>query len=80
MNGLERSGEHSHDFLEAFWCDRGRGWHFINGVQRPLSPGSLFLVRADDSHCFSGTAEQSLRIVNVAFPITDVGRTCATVI
>jgi AraC-like DNA-binding protein/quercetin dioxygenase-like cupin family protein len=58
-------GMHRHDFVEIFWIDAGSGWHWINGHQRVARPGSITFVRADDEHTF--TADQSLRLVNVAF-------------
>ncbi len=67
LNHVGKPAEHWHDFLELFWCDRGRGWHWINGQQRPLAVGTLVLIRAQDVHGFSRSDDQPLRIFNVAF-------------
>ncbi len=73
INHFGRPSEHWHDFLEVFWCDRGRGWHWINNEQRELLPGTLVLINADDLHGFSRMHEQPLRIVNIAFAVNTWG-------
>jgi AraC family cel operon transcriptional repressor len=59
---------HDHDFIELFWIEAGRGWHFLNDDKRELSPGSLVCIRAKDRHAFSAASRREpLRMVNVAF-------------
>jgi AraC family cel operon transcriptional repressor len=59
---------HDHDFIELFWIEAGRGWHFFNDTRRELAPGSLLFIRANDRHAFSAAARRDpLRMVNVAY-------------
>jgi AraC family transcriptional regulator, dual regulator of chb operon len=57
---------HWHDFHEIFWVLDGRGWHWINGEKRELTPGLLVLVRAPDVHAFS-CDKGVLHFSNLAF-------------
>lgn len=59
---------HRHTFHELFWVEDGEGLHLINGEERPLTPGLLVLVRADDVHSFNTPRPgASVRFVNFAF-------------
>ena len=61
---------HTHEFHELFWVEEGEGVHHINGDARPLAPGSLVLVRADDVHGFSAARSgPPLRFCNFSFPV-----------
>lgn len=61
---------HTHDFVELFWVEEGEGEHVIGGEARPVGPGALCLVRADDVHGFSAARPGGLlRFINVAFPL-----------
>lgn len=60
---------HTHDFHELFWVEEGEGLQVVNEERRPLLPGLLVLVRADDAHGFSAARPGGLvRFVNFAFP------------
>lgn len=60
---------HDHDFHELFWVEEGEGFSITNGERRPLAPGLLVLVRADDAHGFSPLREgRPVRFANFAFP------------
>lgn len=60
---------HTHDFHELYWVEEGEGFSITNGERRPLAPGMLVLVRADDVHGFSAARDGgAVRFVNVAFP------------
>lgn len=62
---------HTHDHHELFWVEDGEGRHWVNGNRRPLPPGRLVLVRADDCHGFSAARPGGVvRFVNFAFPQT----------
>lgn len=58
---------HDHDYHEMFWVLRGRGDHRLNGRSSPLQAGVVQLIRPQDRHRVTGSAEAPLRIVNVAF-------------
>ncbi|MCZ7648629.1 MAG: helix-turn-helix transcriptional regulator [Planctomycetota bacterium] len=63
--------EHTHDFDEVFWVERGGALHRINGQTKALHAGDLVLMRAPDTHGFrvagqAGTAPV-FSLVNVAF-------------
>src|SRR5262245_52659380 len=58
---------HAHDFMELFWIESGRGWHWINGQRRELVERRLALVRADDQHAFSASDGRAMRLANFAF-------------
>ncbi len=54
---------HSHDYLELELFTEGSGRQWINGVQVPFSPGSLFLLTPGDHHRLeSDTPAQVLTI------------------
>lgn len=59
---------HDHDYHEVFWVTHGRGEHFLNGQTAPLQAGQLHLIRPQDRHRVTGSAEAPLRIANLAFP------------
>jgi len=59
---------HHHDYAEIFWIKDGEGIHLINGISLPISKGSLFIIRPEDSHTFKLTkSNQHLVITNLAF-------------
>lgn len=58
---------HDHDFHEVFWVTHGRGEHLINGQVSQLQAGQLHLIRPQDRHRVTGTADAPLRIQNLAF-------------
>lgn len=59
---------HTHTFHEVFWIEAGEGFHAINGHTRPMGPGYLALVRADDGHTFGArTPGGTIRLCNVPF-------------
>jgi AraC family cel operon transcriptional repressor len=62
---------HRHDFLEIFWVETGRGWEHRSDGVHALDPGRMVLLRADDTHSFSGLADDPLVIWNLAFPVAD---------
>ena len=60
---------HTHNHHELFWVEEGEGGHLVNGELRPLTPGLLVLVRAEDVHGFSAARPGAMvRFVNFAFP------------
>ena len=59
---------HDHDYHEVFWVTHGRGEHFLNGQTAPLQAGQLHLIRPQDRHRVTGSAQAPLRIANLAFP------------
>lgn len=65
------TGEHTHDFPELFWLERGRAIHQINGQPKELRPGDLVLIRPPDRHGFRAPAvrqgDTAFVMVNVAF-------------
>ena len=62
-------GLHTHDFLELFWVEQGRGLHRINGYDRLMETGYLSLIRAEDCHTFSALEPgHRVRFINFAFP------------
>lgn len=58
---------HYHDYAEIFWIDRGEGIHYINGVEHPVCPGVLYMIRPNDKHTFSANSKGGIRISNIAF-------------
>ena len=62
---------HTHDFHEVFWVEAGTGSMGTATGALPLAAGMLFLVKAADAHGFSGNPGSSLRVVNLAFAMTD---------
>jgi AraC family cel operon transcriptional repressor len=71
ISDLRTTGEmHTHDFHELFWVRGGQGIHSIGGQRRPLDPGMLVLIRADDAHFLVVPPNGSLRICNLAFPVS----------
>ncbi|NUN93740.1 MAG: AraC family transcriptional regulator [Verrucomicrobiae bacterium] len=59
---------HTHDFLEVFWIESGRGIHRLNGAMQRLSAGTLVLIRPSDAHAFHCEKGQPFRVTNIAFP------------
>ena len=59
---------HDHDYHEVFWVTHGRGEHFLNGQTAPLQAGQLHLIRPQDRHRVTGSAQAPLRLANLAFP------------
>ena len=59
---------HGHDFAEVFWIDAGRGTHRVNGVRVALRAGSLVFIRPSDVHAIEPSANETLRLTNIAFP------------
>ena len=57
---------HTHDFVELFLVERGRGWHRWNGRDLPLEHGSLVFVHADDVHCYRSAENTELIFINLA--------------
>lgn len=60
---------HDHDFAELFWVEDGEGIHDFNGTRRPLTRGTLVMLRPQDRHGFRNRAGSAFTIVNVAFPL-----------
>ena len=70
--------EHTHDFSEVFWIERGSCQHVINGQRLPLQRGDLVLIRPDDFHSFRdlapGTGGREICVlVNIAFATERLG-------
>lgn len=59
---------HDHDYHEVFWATRGSGEQRWNGRDLPLLAHTLYLVRPPDRHCVSGSLDDPMRVVNLAFP------------
>lgn len=60
---------HDHDYHEVFWVTRGRGRHLWNGRDSELHPGTIHLIRPQDRHRVTGSDDEPMWIVNVAFPV-----------
>lgn len=59
---------HDHDYHEVFWATRGAGRQRWNGREVPLLTNTLYLVRPQDRHRVTGSTENPIRIMNLAFP------------
>lgn len=59
---------HDHDYHEIFWATRGSGEQCWNGRDLPLVANTLYLVRPQDCHWVTGSRENPLRALNLAFP------------
>ena len=60
---------HCHSYCEAFWIEKGRCLHTINGQRQVLVPGDLTFIRANDVHTGAGLDELGYTMLNVAFPL-----------
>ena len=62
-----RNPLHCHDFPEVCWITGGEGWQLHPEGRTPLKPGTLLLVRPEDSHGFTASAPGGvLRLANLA--------------
>ena len=59
---------HCHAYSEAFWIEKGRCLHTINGRRQILVPGDLTFIRAEDVHTGAGMDDEGFTLVNVSFP------------
>lgn len=57
--------EHSHDFHELVMAKSGSGLHYVNGRPYHVSKGSVFYIRAGQSHGFDRS--DGLCLTNVVF-------------
>jgi len=64
-----RVAAHRHDFAELLWVVSGLGLHLVNGASQALTEGSLTFVRPDDCHAVQAAPGETLRFINVAFPL-----------
>jgi len=69
MSGARSGIAHAHRFRELFWILAGRGVHEVNGQCRELRPRMLVFVHEDDEHQTYPLRGESLRFVNLAFPL-----------
>ncbi len=60
---------HCHAYTEAFWIEKGRCLHTINGQRQVLVPGDLTFIRAHDVHTGAGLDGHGFTMLNVAFPL-----------
>lgn len=58
---------HTHDFVEVFWLEAGRGEHQINGEREPIDVGDVVFIRAADVHAFRAVDRAGLTLTNIAF-------------
>ena len=57
---------HWHDYYEIFLMLGGKGEHFVNGKQFPVSRGYLIFVRDSDLHDYK-CGEEGIEFLNLAF-------------
>ena len=63
---------HTHDFPELFLVERGSGTHTLPRERRRLVPDTVAFLLPEDTHGFSTRPDETLLIVNVAFPETEL--------
>ncbi len=68
----DRSGLHSHDFVETFWVEEGEATHLVNGKEFLLKKGDITFIRPDDLHSIKSRAKHHCKFVNVAFSLQDL--------
>ena len=56
---------HTHGFAEAFWIERGRCLHTVNGVEQLLAPGDLVFIRPTDVHVGHSPTAEGFTLMNV---------------
>lgn len=61
---------HRHDYAEVFWVESGEGEHLVNGACEELKPGTLCMIRPEDTHEIRARSIQGLVFVNVSFPVS----------
>ncbi len=64
----ERTRLHKHDFAELFWGVEGTGIHYINGRQKVIGTGMLYLLRHGDVHSVIASNDGSYAFNNLMFP------------
>lgn len=62
--------EHNHDFPECFLVTKGKGTHWVNGLEQDLFPGACVWIEAEDRHAFSAVGNQGLEFLNLAIEST----------
>jgi AraC-like DNA-binding protein/mannose-6-phosphate isomerase-like protein (cupin superfamily) len=62
---LHRVDVHWHDFYELAFVIEGKARHVLNGVDRQVEPGSVFLLTPTDFHELHAASEQPLTCYNV---------------
>ncbi len=67
---------HAHDFFELFLVTAGRVQHLTNGAEQPLSEGTMWLVRPEDTHCFRRIGAGETAFINLAFHPDAYGAAC----
>lgn len=58
---------HWHEFYELEFIIQGQGLHIINGVQQPLTSGSLVFLTPADFHEISPKENSIMELINVKF-------------
>lgn len=59
---------HSHNFAELFWGVEGRGVHKLNGKEKNISTGTLYLLRPNDVHSVCAAKDTPYAFNNLMFP------------
>ena len=70
--------QHSHDFVELFWIEAGRGWYWIDGRRVDAIAGMLCLVTPADVHAYEPIPGQVAQLANLAVPLARVRAAVAT--
>jgi AraC-like DNA-binding protein/mannose-6-phosphate isomerase-like protein (cupin superfamily) len=70
---------HWHDYYELGFVLDGQATHAVNGVERPLAPGSVFLLSPADFHSIEATGPSPLVMVNAVLQPELVERTLESV-
>ncbi len=59
---------HWHDFYELEYIHKGHALQTINGIEYPVSPGSVALLSPTDFHCYTNVSGQDpLMVFNIKF-------------